>query len=232
MESARQLLPWLRGQTRARWNSRVLQDQAPSRAGQDRFVWNDRSCMYSSDDRRYRGACVPGWLLVRRFSVMRTDIPLLAGYVITSCITRIVGGAHGCSGYAATTGVGPPHYGARHLLRFLRWIEGMMKRPPGSPRPDRACSASRPVSHSDRQLHAALATLEHCRAVLIASASQETAQLVSMAILQLRMKLNRITDAEWKALCDAVTADRSPGDGSQAPTSPPSRRRRPSALHS
>jgi hypothetical protein len=81
-------------------------------------------------------------------------------------------------------------------------------------------------------LHAALATLEHCRAILIASASQETAQLVAMAILQLRMKLNRITDAEWKALCDAVAPDRSSDDESHGPTSPPGRRRRPSALHS
>ena len=89
----------------------------------------------------------------------------------------------------------------------------MMKRPPGSPRPDRASAASGPVSHSEQQLHAALATLEQCRAVLIASASQETAQLVSMAILQLRMKLNRITEAEWKAFCDAVAPDRSPDAG-------------------
>jgi hypothetical protein len=88
------------------------------------------------------------------------------------------------------------------------------------------------VSHSDQQLQAALATLEHCRAVLLASGSRETAQLVSMAILQLRMKLNRITDAEWKALCDAVTPDRSSENDSQGPTSPHSRRRRPSALHS
>jgi hypothetical protein len=107
-----------------------------------------------------------------------------------------------------------------------------MKQPPGSPRPDRASSASGPESHSDQQLHAALATLEHCRAVLIASASQETAQLVSMAILQLRMKLNRITDTEWKALCDAVTADRSLVHRPQGQISPQSRRRRLPALHS
>jgi len=172
--------------------------------------------------------------LVSRFDAFPSREPIstsLADYVISSCVTRIVGHAHGCPGYAATTGAGP------QILEPVTccvsfWIEGMMKRPPGSPRPDRASSASGSVSHSDRQLHAALATLEHCRAVLIASASQETAQLVSMAILQLRMKLNRITDAEWKALCDAVTPNRSPGDGSQAPTSPQSRRRRPSALHS
>jgi hypothetical protein len=81
-------------------------------------------------------------------------------------------------------------------------------------------------------LRAALATLEQCRAVLIASASAETAQLVSMAILQLRMKLNRITEAEWKAFCHAVAPDRWPVQDSQGSTSPQSRRRRSSALHS
>jgi len=88
------------------------------------------------------------------------------------------------------------------------------------------------VVHSEQRLHAALATLEQCRAVLIASASGETAQLVSMAILQLRMKLNRITEAEWKAFCDAVAPDRWPEQDSQGPIPPQGRRRRSSALHS
>ena len=33
---------------------------------------------------------------------------------------------------------------------------------------------------------------------------RDTAQLVSVAILELRIKLNRIEDLELKALCDAV----------------------------
>jgi len=63
------------------------------------------------------------------------------------------------------------------------------------------------VANSEQQLQSVLATLEHCRTVLHAAASQETALLVSVAILQLRMKLNRIADSELKALCDAMTAD-------------------------
>lgn len=61
--------------------------------------------------------------------------------------------------------------------------------------------------NSEQKLRSTLATLEQCRAVLLASASRETAQLVSVAILQLRMKLNRIADSELKALCDAMTPD-------------------------
>jgi hypothetical protein len=56
-------------------------------------------------------------------------------------------------------------------------------------------------------LHSVLATLEECRTVLNAAASRETALLVSMAILQLRMKLNRIGDSDLKALCDAMIVD-------------------------
>jgi hypothetical protein len=87
-----------------------------------------------------------------------------------------------------------------------------MKRLAGSRRRDRATSApgTTQVAHCDQRLHAALATLEQCREVLIANASEETAQLVSMAILQLRMELNRITEAEWKAFCDALAPDRQP----------------------
>jgi hypothetical protein len=33
---------------------------------------------------------------------------------------------------------------------------------------------------------------------------RDTAQLVSFAILELRIKLNRIEDSELKALCDAM----------------------------
>jgi hypothetical protein len=49
-----------------------------------------------------------------------------------------------------------------------------------------------------------LATLDQSRDVLLAGGEPETALLVSVAILELRMKLNRITDFELKALCDAM----------------------------
>jgi hypothetical protein len=66
------------------------------------------------------------------------------------------------------------------------------------------------VANSEQRLQSVLATLEECRSVLIAGGDSETAQLISLAILQLRMKINRITDAELQALCDAMTLDRAP----------------------
>ena len=60
------------------------------------------------------------------------------------------------------------------------------------------------VANSDERLRLILAKLEKCRAALFESASPETAQMVSLAILELRMKLNHIPDSELKALCDAM----------------------------
>jgi hypothetical protein len=84
-----------------------------------------------------------------------------------------------------------------------------MKRPTGSPRLYLASSGSDQtlVARSEQKLRSTLATLEECRAVLSANASGETAHLVSVAILQLRMKLNRVADSELRALCDAMTPD-------------------------
>lgn len=66
-----------------------------------------------------------------------------------------------------------------------------------------------PVANSEEQLLAILARLEECRAALAAGGNRDSAQLVSVAILDLRMKLNRIGDAELKALCDEML----PGEG-------------------
>jgi hypothetical protein len=66
-----------------------------------------------------------------------------------------------------------------------------------------------PVANSEEQLRAVLARLEECRAALVVGGNRESAQLVSVAILDLRMKLNRIGDAELKALCDEML----PGEG-------------------
>jgi hypothetical protein len=60
------------------------------------------------------------------------------------------------------------------------------------------------VFDSDERLLLVLATLEECRAALVNGGNPETAHLVSVAILDLRMKLNRITDAELRALCDEM----------------------------
>jgi hypothetical protein len=86
------------------------------------------------------------------------------------------------------------------------------------------------VANSDERLRLVLATLEGCQAVLIDSASRETAQLVSVAILQLRMKLNQIADSELKALCDAMNPAVEPVERSQQPKSPQGRRPPASAM--
>jgi hypothetical protein len=69
------------------------------------------------------------------------------------------------------------------------------------------------VANSDERLQAVLATLEECRAALAGGSNRETMQILSIAILQLRMKLNQISDFELKALCDAMVPD----DGSEQP---------------
>ena len=63
-----------------------------------------------------------------------------------------------------------------------------------------------PVSNSDEQLLAILAMLEECRSALAASGNRDSAHLVSVAALDVRMKLNRIGDAELKLLCEAMMA--------------------------
>lgn len=61
-----------------------------------------------------------------------------------------------------------------------------------------------PVSHSDEQLQSVLETLEECRKVLNESNSRESADLLSIVILDVRMKLKGIDGADLKALCDEM----------------------------
>jgi hypothetical protein len=82
------------------------------------------------------------------------------------------------------------------------------------------------VANSDKRLLSVLGTLEECRAVLIDSNSRETAQLVSVAILELRMKLHRVADDELRALCEEMLPDVS-AERSRDPKSPHGPRRRP-----
>ena len=84
-----------------------------------------------------------------------------------------------------------------------------MKRPCGSLRFYLASSVTEEtlVANSEERLHAVLANLEQCQAALVLGGHRDTAQLVSVAILELRIKLNRIEDSELKALCDAVLRD-------------------------
>ena len=81
------------------------------------------------------------------------------------------------------------------------------------------------VANSEERLHRVLVTLEECRTALIDNANRDTAQLLSVAILELRMKLNRVADAELKALCDAMLPDDDARAGN--PKSPYGERRRP-----
>ncbi len=61
-----------------------------------------------------------------------------------------------------------------------------------------------PVSYSDEQFYSVLETLEECRRVLNENHGRETAELLSIAILDLRMKLKGVANAELRALCDEM----------------------------
>jgi len=90
-----------------------------------------------------------------------------------------------------------------------------MKRRTGPPPIYLASSGTEnmPVAPSEERLLSLLATLEECRAFLMDKASPETARLLSLAILELRMELHHVTDSELKALCDLmVTEDQSAQD--------------------
>ena len=60
------------------------------------------------------------------------------------------------------------------------------------------------VSDSDAHLRSIIAKLEESRAALVESANPEAAQILAVAILQLRMRLHRVADSELKVLCQAV----------------------------
>ena len=81
------------------------------------------------------------------------------------------------------------------------------------------------VAHSDEQLLAILAKLEECRGQLAAGGSRDTASLVSVAILDVRMQLHGIGDAELKALCEEIIANAK--EGSRETEEAPAPQRRP-----
>jgi hypothetical protein len=84
-----------------------------------------------------------------------------------------------------------------------------MKRKRGRPRLYLAASGveDMPVANTEERLLALLATLEECQAFLTDRANTETARLLSLAILELRMELHKVTDSELKALCDMIASD-------------------------
>jgi hypothetical protein len=78
----------------------------------------------------------------------------------------------------------------------------------GRPDPVRQWQASEQeraaVSNSDEQLLSILVSLEECRTALRQSGRTDTARLVSIAILDVRMKLHHVEDGELKALCEQM----------------------------
>jgi hypothetical protein len=60
---------------------------------------------------------------------------------------------------------------------------------------------------SDERLLSILEMLGECRAGLLADGNRDSAHLVSVAILDVRMRLHRIGDAELRALCDEMLTD-------------------------
>ena len=83
------------------------------------------------------------------------------------------------------------------------------------------------MANSEERLQAILATLEQCRAALVKESRPETAKLVSLAILDLRIELSKIPDSDLKALCDAMTPpEDEPAGRSNDPNSPRGPRKR------
>jgi hypothetical protein len=83
-----------------------------------------------------------------------------------------------------------------------------------------------PVTNSDEQMLTVLASLEQCRAALAATGNRESAHLVSVAILDLRMKLNRLSEDDLKSLCDEMVQADNP-DKLRDPKLQPGQRRQP-----
>ena len=84
-----------------------------------------------------------------------------------------------------------------------------MKRKRGTPRLDLAASGvdNMQVASTEERLLSLLATLEECQTFLLDRANAETARLLDLAILELRMELHKVTDSELKALCDMMASD-------------------------
>ncbi len=60
------------------------------------------------------------------------------------------------------------------------------------------------VSDSEAHLRSIIATLDKNRAALVESSNLEAAQILAVAILQLRMRLHGIDGSELKAFCQAM----------------------------
>ena len=85
------------------------------------------------------------------------------------------------------------------------------------------------MANFEDNLQGVLETLERCQTSLALSGDRDTAQLVSVAILALRIKLNDIGEPELKALCDAMVKD-GEAAGPIDPPRPAIRQRAPVSL--
>jgi hypothetical protein len=103
-----------------------------------------------------------------------------------------------------------------------------MKTPTGSPRIYLTSSVPQETlaANSEARRRSILATLELCQASLANDAEHDTADLLSVAILQLRMKLKGVTDSELKLLCDVRAAAEEEARAAHSPGTPRRRRRR------
>jgi hypothetical protein len=66
------------------------------------------------------------------------------------------------------------------------------------------------VPDTDRRLRSIVASLEEFQEFLSCSANRDAAQLLAIAVLQLRMRIHQIADSELRALCDAMTVETNP----------------------
>ncbi len=78
-----------------------------------------------------------------------------------------------------------------------------------------------PVANSEQRLLSLLETLEECRTVLMDKGSPEAGRLLSLAILELRMELHKVTDSELKALCELMVPEGVPAQDGQGLRLPP-----------
>jgi hypothetical protein len=74
-------------------------------------------------------------------------------------------------------------------------------------------------ANSDERLRVVLATLEECRSFLLEGGNRQAAQLLSMVMLEFRMKLNGVSEADLKALCDNVSQQLAAVERSRNPKS-------------
>jgi hypothetical protein len=80
--------------------------------------------------------------------------------------------------------------------------------------------------NSRERLQSTLKTLELCQASLANDAEHDTADVLSLAILQLRMKLEGVTHSELKLLCDVRADAEARARAVEKPKVPRVRRRR------